>query len=99
MADIHDLKLQIPLKPVRSKYTGCKHTHITVVEDKRHLVCQGCNRVLDPFDYLMDAANNQQRIIWNIEHGKHELEQLQNELDDLKRQKRNLKASIRRLNK
>ncbi|MBO9492101.1 hypothetical protein J7384_17195 [Endozoicomonas sp. G2_1] len=83
-----------------SKFTGgCPHTKIDLDEHRRVIECTECRKIFEPFDYLLKWANGQQRIIWKITAAKHEAESLNNQIKELKRQKRNLQAQVNRLKK
>jgi hypothetical protein len=87
------------MTPVKSHSRGCNHTKITLDEHRRQIECQDCKKVFEAFDYLWLWANGQQRIIWRINSAKFEAEQLQDQIIELKRQKRNLQSQVSRLNK
>lgn len=87
------------MTPLKSYSRGCPHTKITLDEHRRQIECDDCGKVFEAFDYLLNWANGQQRIIWRITAAKHESEQLTSQIEELKRQKRNLQVQVNRLNK
>ena len=97
--NVVELGKNIMLEPVKSKYTGCKHLKILVVEDTRLLECSDCGKAIDPFDHLLRYANGQQRIVWNLKHVKIELKEIQEKIVVLKKDKINLQAQVNRLKK
>lgn len=72
----------------------CQQVH--VIEHTRMLECQKCQRVIDPFDFLWQQAQKQQRSVFDIRCTQDEVQRLKAEIADLKREKRNLMASIKR---
>jgi hypothetical protein len=97
--NVVELGKNIMLKPVKSKYTRCKHLSILVIEDTRLLQCSDCGKTIDPFDYLLGYANGQQRIVWNLKLVKIELKEIQEKIAVLKKDKINLQAQVNRLKK
>ncbi|MFT4805439.1 MAG: hypothetical protein ACI9YE_002655 [Psychroserpens sp.] len=97
--NVVELGKNIMLEPVKSEYTGCKHTRILVVEHTRLLECADCGKAIDPFDHLLRYANGQQRIIWNLKYAKIELKEIQEKIVALKKDKINLQAQVNRLKK
>lgn len=88
----------INLIPKRAE-VFCRCSQVFVIEKTRMLECQKCGKVIEPFDFLYEQAKKQQNKVFSIEHARHELKQLTKEVEELKRKKRNLKASINRANK
>jgi len=60
------------------------------------LQCQSCEKIIDPFDFLMREAKQQQSFVFQVGHLKHERDQLHKEVEELKRVRRNLKAQVKR---
>ena len=95
MSDVIDLSRTTKLTPKRK--TGfCRCARVFVVEQTRMLECQDCGKVIDPFDFMMQEAKKQNSHVYQISHLKHEKEKLIDEVEDLKRQRRNLKAQVKR---
>jgi Fe2+ or Zn2+ uptake regulation protein len=97
MSNVIELGKDIMLNPIKSEYTGCKHTRILVVEHTRLLKCADCGKAIEPFDHMLRYANGQQRIVWNLKHVKIELKEIQDKIADLKKHKINLQAQVNRL--
>ena len=95
---IIDLNTQMSLKPVRTQ-GFCRCQRVFVDKQTRMLRCQKCDRVIDPFDYLWQQAIMQEGEAMSLKGARHEHERLDKEIEELKRQKRNLQAQVRRLKK
>ena len=95
MADVINLSSSLRLKPKRSS-KFCRCNRVFVVEDTRMLECQSCGKIIDPFDFLMKEAKQQQLFVFEVSHLKNERDRLQKEVGELKQVKRNLKAQVKR---
>ena len=84
------------LTPKR-KQPGCRCYSVTVDEQTRMLECDKCHRVIDPFDFLFEWAKREQSNVFNINQRRREIKRLGEEIAELKRQRRNLKAQVARL--
>ena len=98
MSDIFDLTTKLKLEPKRSEQF-CRCLCVFVVERTRMLECQDCQKVIDPFDYLMKQATKQQSTAFSIRNAKYEMNRLNGEVEELKRVKRNLQSQVNRLSK
>jgi len=96
---IVNLQERTTLTPVKSEVYRCPHTKILLIEHKRVIECEQCEKIIEPFDYLWDWANKQQRIKWRIDSAKSEAQNLEEKVIELTKQKRNLQAQVNRLNK
>ena len=96
MSDIKFLKPRI--LPKFTEKHGCYHNSVYVVEDTRMLECQKCGKVIDPFDHLMVLAKHNFKVDMVNEQLKREGNRIREEVIELKRQKQNLQAQVRRLN-
>lgn len=90
-----DLTTQATIKPKRMQ-GFCRCQQVNCIEETRQLECQQCGRVIDPFDWLWKQALNQESAVFDVKRVRAEHERLVAEVDDLKRQRRNLKAQIKR---
>jgi len=79
----------------------CKHESLLIDEKNRSVICANpnCAQVLDPFGYLLNNALHIS-MAWN-HHDRmmKEVRNAQERLSELKRQEKNLKALIARLQK
>ena len=88
-------KIEPTLKPKR-EYHGCQ-CHLFFIDDHSRMVqCRHCGRVVEPYDFLMKHAINQNNTVLDIEHLKDFRELLKREISELKREKKNLEAQIKR---
>ena len=51
-----------------SRPKGCDHIHVTIDEDERCVECNDCGVKVDPFQFLLDQANNENKVF--EEHNK-----------------------------
>jgi hypothetical protein len=96
--NVIDLTTAVGLLPKR-RDGHCRCQQVRVIEQTRMLECQKCARVIDPFDFVWQQAQKQHRSVFNIQCSRDEVNRLQAEVEDLKRQKRNLKSCINRAQK
>lgn len=94
--NIIDFAAAIRLEPQGHRRT-CRCLHVYVDEQNRVITCQHCERVMDPFDFLMREAKKQKSTIFDIDLSKKELADLQQQISDLRRERQNLKAQVNRL--
>lgn len=86
----------VPFALARRRKGYCEHIPVYVVEETRMLECRSCGAMVDPFDYMWKWACKGTRLTDGIKHLEGELRRMNAELEDLKRQRANLKAQIRR---
>lgn len=85
----------IPLTPKQGgRY--CRHPALYVVQESRHLECQLCGTIVDPFDFLFRWACRDYHLEITRKRLERQCRALTVELEDLKRQERNIKARIKR---
>ena len=88
-------------KPITTQHDGdtpvCRHEYVAIHRNARRVVCRlkKCGIELDPFDVLLSLAHEWDNVTW----AEYQRNQLAREIEDLKRQRRNLKAQIRRATK
>lgn len=92
LAGITTLKFRLS-KP--RKDAPCFHHRVIVYDRDRKLECENCGADVDPFKFIADFARKQR---W-LQHCKEELASLRTEVDELKREEKNIKARIRRAKK
>jgi len=61
--------------------------------------CCSCGVIFSAYEYVIKLAKKEIRQVNQVKYLKMECEQLQKEVDDLKRQRTNIKAQVRRANK
>lgn len=94
---ILQLRAKLTANPCSREQQFCRHAHITVVEERRLLCCTDCGLWIEPLTYLMGWANKDWAAEQIANHWDEEARRLCNEVQELKRVRRNLKAQIRRL--
>ncbi len=91
----------LPENPVKVDRTDgmkryCDHPTLIIHEHDRSLQCGSCGAALDPFDYLLKSGLRLQRA-WDSHRAvSHKCREIQKGIEDLKREEKRLKASIRR---
>ena len=75
----------------------CHHSHITVVEEMRLLLCNDCQLWIEPFEYLLGWARKDWAAAQIANQHRKEVQQLCKDKAKLKREERNIKARLRRL--
>lgn len=95
----------IPMFPVDSDapvLTGkrppwCQHKLTELNTESRRVFCRQCGREVDTFEAFLGFAREYEHWLTARNHMQKEAERVRVELEDLKRQVRNLKAQKRRL--
>ena len=93
--DFNESKLNLIVKNPE-KYCDCVQILIRI--EDRTIVCRDCGRVLDPFDYMVTAAEKDYNFYYRNKENYEIRERLIKGIDKLKRKERNIKARIRRAN-
>jgi hypothetical protein len=75
---------------------GCQHNASIFDEELRKIECKDCGERLDPFTFLLRLAADWERYATQVKYLRDEVARRHQELEALKRQDRNLRASIRR---
>jgi hypothetical protein len=86
-----------PIRSVQSSW--CSHTNVTIDSNKRTLTCRKCKADVDPFAYLVGLSRDWDRYAFPLERVKKELHATHDKLADTKRQERNARARLKRLEK
>lgn len=76
----------------------CFHPNFLIDVAKHEVTCKKCGATIDPFDALLEYANNQRRFIWEIEKyktAKREFEKIQSEWSLTIREKRRIEKAMR----
>tara|TARA_R110000850_G_scaffold269167_3_gene401032 strand:- start:1918 stop:2229 length:312 start_codon:yes stop_codon:yes gene_type:complete len=98
MAEVVDISTQFRLLPKKKGYK-CRCSRVHIVEKSRMIECRDCGAVQDPYDYLMNMAETQNRVMIELDHRRREVAKLGAEIQELKRIKVNLNAQVRRKQK
>jgi hypothetical protein len=88
-----------PVEPLSYPGGACRHQSLTVDPKKRTVECKRCGAVVDPFDALLTVAADWDGYAMWVRAAKRDRELLLKEVDELKRQRRNLRAQVRRADK
>ena len=88
---------KIPARPSRTK-DFCRHLYVVVCEKTRMLECDKCGQVIDPFDYMWEWANCDRNLAGQRDIMKKEIKRLNADLAELKKDERNTKARLKRMN-
>lgn len=88
-----------PRAPLVKNYKrGHFHTHYEIDDDKV-LTCRDCGKEVSATDVLWAMANRWGNMEYEMRRLRLTLADLRDEVDDLKRQRRNLRAQIKRAEK
>ena len=63
----------------------CPHYRVEVDEQTRTIHCRDCNCVIDPFNYVLGWAMDQNRYTMEVDYKKRELAKLYTEMNELKK--------------
>lgn len=90
----------LPINPIqieRRPMTPCSHEEIRLDEHSRTVVCERCDAVLDPFDFLLYNARVIQSAWTSHRAVKEQVRKLNESVSTLKREQKRLASSVRRL--
>lgn len=74
----------------------CAHRQVSVNESAREVTCNLCSAKLDPIEVIVMFAREERSFCFHQRELKQQIEQLEKDVEALKRQKANLGAQIRR---
>lgn len=74
---------------------NCKHRAVGVHEQDRVILCLQCGCVVDPFQYILQCANNGEAVVREIKQLYHRRDQLRESVASLEREEKNTKARLR----
>lgn len=88
----------IEIRRKQSIALKCSGHHKSIVVDpvERVVKCRTCGFAVDPFDYLLDWANDVERRLTGLQHIEIQRKIAQAEHDDLMRKISNLRARLKR---
>lgn len=88
---------ELPLR-VRSRQDNkCKHVVQSVDEELRTVHCRDCSELLDPVQVIVNWAKNWGQADSWLTRTRREVRLLESEVEELKRQKKNLASQVARL--
>lgn len=90
--------LEITKKAAEKKAYKCpqKHQNIEVDEQSRSIKCLTCGFTLDPFDYILEWAEDGERRMEGLRRIEIQRKINQAEYDDLARKIKNMRAALKR---
>lgn len=68
---------------LKRKTTHCMHWRVEVDEEKKIVTCQDCNHVIDPFQFVLTMAFDEESIEYRVTELKRKLKSLSDEYDQL----------------
>lgn len=77
---------------------NCQHKYVEIDADEREVRCQNCNAIVDPFEYVLGMAYEENSQMQYKKWLKREVEMLEKQKQDIIKEITNLKAQKRRLN-
>ena len=87
-----------PAMRIKSRHEQkCKHTRQTIDEELRTVGCRDCDEQLDPVQVLVHWARDWDNVDRTLRRNQRETRLLNQEIEELKRQKKNLAAQVARL--
>jgi len=95
------LEFKTVIFQVRAKTTDqklCAHSAVVVDEQNQMIECGQCGVLMSPFEYVVKVAKNEIRWSNQVKYLKIEASQIEDQITELKRQRTNIKAQLRRLN-
>jgi hypothetical protein len=72
------------------------HPHVSVSMTTPEVRCTACKKLLDPLDVLRQFANRERQFSHTLEHLRNERDKLEKDVEELKRQRSNLRAQVKR---
>lgn len=85
-----------PPVTIRERPGYCLHTHVELDGPARRVHCRECGAEVDAFDFLITLARDFERWSYSRDAARREAEYYGREVEELKRQRRNLRAQVRR---
>ncbi|PJI60920.1 hypothetical protein CTY41_25715 [Escherichia coli] len=74
---------------------SCKHRAVEVHEQDRVILCLQCGCVVDPFQYILQCANDGEAVVREIKQLHNRRDQLRESVASLEREEKNAKARLR----
>jgi ribosomal protein S27E len=72
---------------IKHKKSGCLHKTVTLDMESRQVICDQCERMIDPFDFLFSNAVEESSALACFMHLLREKQKLEAEVSRLKKQK------------
>lgn len=98
--DFARARKEATLLPARREGTRyCRHRNVSVDSHARAVWCRSCDAPLDPFTVLWQYANDERAFMHEDLDLRKQRDQLAEEVAQLRREEKNVKARIRRWEK
>lgn len=102
MADDVDNVIQldttrVPAFECKPRKRGCYHQYFILDNEKREVTCRKCGVVVDAFDALVTVSLDWTQYVSNQKMCREESDKAAARLEELKRQERNARARLKRL--
>ena len=86
-----------PLKLVEHNSIFCTHGSVRIDGHSRSIACVKCGANIDPFDFLEKSAKTIERAWASYKYAKKAEEEVNERIELLKKQEKNLRAQVQRL--
>ena len=90
-----DIRSQLNLIIEKTDRCPTRCALVWVNEHTRTLRCRHCDAVLDPFDWIMARAKDEQKIDWRLTELRREVKERRESLEALKKAEHNAKLRIK----
>ncbi len=95
------IRLRVPTEPkpllvIKTRVRFCAPHHFEIDGETRTVQCSKCKAAFDPIAALLEIARDWHHYRFNAQDLRHQIERLQKERDELRRQVTNLKAQKKR---
>lgn len=77
--------------------SSCRHKRFFIDPETRDVNCKACEAIVDPFDALSTIARDWDNAYHWLEQARGERRHLLDDIDKLKRERKNLRAQVNRL--
>lgn len=84
------------VRETTSTQKRCGHSSMLVDEQTQMIECCHCGLLMNAYQYVLSLAKNEVRYSNQVKYLKLEASQIAGEITELKRQRTNLKAQVRR---
>jgi hypothetical protein len=96
--DLDEARVKLADTPLRSKPSDyCGHKFADIDRNKRTLTCRKCGAYLDPFNFLNGLAHEYDLYAVPLARVQKQLDETSAKLEETKRQERNARARLKRL--
>jgi len=79
-----------------NKINLCRHSYVLIDDHTKMIECEGCGYIMTPYEYVLKLAKRETNIFRNLKYAKMEQANLNKEMEELKRNIRNMKSQLKR---